>query len=40
MFKAIEIVLKDPDSKAKWSIKRNRMLEDKIDVNAFLGLVY
>ena len=35
MLDAIKIVLKDPDSKAKWSIKRNRMLEDKIDVTAF-----
>jgi len=35
MLEAIERVLQDPDSKAKWQIKRNRMLEDKIDVTAF-----
>jgi len=35
MLEAIERVLKDTDAKAKWEIKRNRMLEDKIDVTAF-----
>ena len=35
MLEAIERVLQDPDAKAKWQIKRNRMLEDKIDVTAF-----
>lgn len=35
MLEALEIVLQDNETKAKWSIKRNRMLEDKIDVTAF-----
>ena len=35
MLEAIERVLQDTETKAKWSIKRNRMLEDKIDVTAF-----
>lgn len=35
MLEAIERVLQDNETKAKWSIKRNRMLEDKIDVTAF-----
>jgi len=35
MLEAIERVLQNPDLKAIWSIKRNRMLEDKIDVTAF-----
>jgi len=35
MLEALEIVLQDNETKAKWIIKRNRMLEDKIDVTAF-----
>jgi len=35
MLEAIERILQDDEAKAKWSIKRNRMLEDKIDVTAF-----
>ena len=35
MLEAIERVLQDTEAKAKWEIKRNRMLEDKIDVTAF-----
>ena len=35
MLEAIERVLQDNETKAKWIIKRNRMLEDKIDVTAF-----
>jgi len=35
MLEAIERVLQNPDSKAIWSIKRYRMIEDKIDVTAF-----
>lgn len=29
-------ILRDPESKKKWSLKRKRLLEDKIDVTAFM----
>lgn len=31
-----EAILSDPDSKAKWRVKRDRMLADKIDVTQFV----